>query len=270
MRLFLLIIVLGILQVAATRVSAQTEPGKPANAQPGKCYGRVYIPNEYDYVEVTEIDRPSYVKKINIPARYETRFDTIVIREAAKKLEVMPAVYETVIETVVIAPPSTKWVKMSSDPTCLSKNPADCQVLALVEVPAQYNTFKRTVLKTPSFTREINISKEIKIVPRQVLVEAARVEDITIPPTYKTVMKRVVKKQGGYSDWVEVLCTKDITPKIVLQVQKALNEKGFTVGVVDGYLGPSTDEALIKFQEANRLPSGNLNLPTLKALGISL
>jgi peptidoglycan hydrolase-like protein with peptidoglycan-binding domain len=55
----------------------------------------------------------------------------------------------------------------------------------------------------------------------------------------------------------------------VRELQQSLNDKGFSVGAVDGEWGPHTADALKKFQESNKMPSsGQLNANTITALGL--
>ena len=56
----------------------------------------------------------------------------------------------------------------------------------------------------------------------------------------------------------------------VARVQRALNDRGFNAGPVDGSMGPSTVDALRRFQAAAGLPvTGNADSQTMVALGIS-
>ena len=55
----------------------------------------------------------------------------------------------------------------------------------------------------------------------------------------------------------------------VAKAQKALTDRGFRTGGVDGRMGPQTQAALVNFQRAEKLqPTGKLDRPTLLALGI--
>lgn len=56
----------------------------------------------------------------------------------------------------------------------------------------------------------------------------------------------------------------------VAKAQKALNEKGFTCGKVDGYLGPVTRKAIMNFQKSCSIDpaDGRLDEKTCQALGI--
>jgi peptidoglycan hydrolase-like protein with peptidoglycan-binding domain len=51
-------------------------------------------------------------------------------------------------------------------------------------------------------------------------------------------------------------------------IQEALKDKGYDPGPIDNVLGAETKKALEKFQQAEGLPIGGLNLKTLTALGI--
>jgi peptidoglycan hydrolase-like protein with peptidoglycan-binding domain len=54
------------------------------------------------------------------------------------------------------------------------------------------------------------------------------------------------------------------------QIQQSLNDKGFSVGTVDGEWGPRTEDALKKFQGSKNMPSsGQLNANTVTALGLN-
>jgi hypothetical protein len=255
-----------LVSFVCVQVNAQDE--YPPNAKPGTCYLQVYTPNEYEYKEVTEIDRPAYTKSISIPAIYEYVYDTLVLRPAEKRLEVVAETYTTVIETVLVAPPTTRWETGKIDPNCLSTNPADCRVVCLVEVPAKYTTYTRKVLETPSYTREVNIPAEIKIATKRILKTPAGVMDYEVPATYKTVMKRQLVKKG-FIDWKEVICSDQINIELVKKVQEALTDKGYDAGPVDGAWGGKSLDAMNKVQGEKNLPITKvISLETLQALGV--
>lgn len=62
------------------------------------------------------------------------------------------------------------------------------------------------------------------------------------------------------------------TPKTTMgkisQIQEALRVRGYDPGPSDNVLGAKTREALTKFQKDNNLPVGNLNVETMRALGV--
>lgn len=55
--------------------------------------------------------------------------------------------------------------------------------------------------------------------------------------------------------------------KKIATIQVCLTQKGYYKGVIDNILGPTTRQALIKYQKDNNLPVGNINLETIKHLG---
>lgn len=241
----------------------------PPNAEPGKCYARCFIPDQYEFKEEQVVDKPLSYKTEVIPPVYGTVTDTVVIRKSYVKKVVIPAEYEVTTEDVLVTPATTKWQKGKADASCLSANPADCQVWCLVEVPAVYKKVTKKVLKTPASSREEVVPAEIKLVERKVVLEPAKTNKVEVPATYKTVMKKVLVKKGGYQDWREVLCADKLNEQRILAIQKALKSEGYDPGPLDNVFGTKTKEALIKFQQDKGLPVGNLNMETLKALGVN-
>jgi hypothetical protein len=66
---------------------------------------------------------------------------------------------------------------------------------------------------------------------------------------------------SSYADWVEILCESKVTVERIRAIQMALKQKGYNPGPIDNVLDRQT--------KTDNLPQGNLNLETLKALGIS-
>jgi peptidoglycan hydrolase-like protein with peptidoglycan-binding domain len=54
----------------------------------------------------------------------------------------------------------------------------------------------------------------------------------------------------------------------VYRIQKALQQRGYNPGEIDGRLGPSTVKALTAFQESKGLKTGTLDRDTLRALNL--
>ncbi len=56
----------------------------------------------------------------------------------------------------------------------------------------------------------------------------------------------------------------------IQRVQRALNDRGYNAGPIDGQFGASTQDAVRRFQQASGLPAtGELGPSTLSALGVS-
>ena len=250
-------------------VASNVSEEVPPNAVPGKCYARCLVEDKYNFVNETVVNTPKMVKQLKLPALYKTVYDTVVISPASSKSYSIPAEYEYIKEQVMVTPTTTKWIKGKADAGCLSANPADCQVMCLVEVPATYKTVEKKVLKNQAYTSEETMPMQYKIVSREVMVESEKVIQIETPATYKTVQKRVVVEKGGYQVWREILCGNDLTTEKIIQIQRALQAKGYNPGPIDDVFGPLTKAALVQYQKDKGLPVGNLNMETLQSLGVN-
>ena len=179
----------------------------------------------------------------------------IVVKPGYTKLQVIPATYETVTERVLVREAYTVWkpgkglagtpgytggaggyVQPNLPPPVVDGRPyygptkvsPTGELLCLVEVPAEYKTITKTVLRTPARTVEVAVPPEYKgytktvvdvaahvekrEVPAvydkiriQVLVRPERVDSVTIPATYKVVEKKRLVG-GGKLEWREVIC----------------------------------------------------------------
>jgi len=82
---------------------------------------------------------------------------------------------------------------------------------------------------------------------------------VEIPATYKTISKQVLKTPASTR-------SRDI-PAEYRTVQKRVVDRQ-DPGAVDGRVGPGTLSAVSAYQRANNLPVGNLDMQTIKALGV--
>ncbi len=227
-----------------------------------------------------------------IPATYTSVTERVMIQPEQKRVRTIPAKYRTETRSVLVSEARGQWVKKKKDPNCFSDNPEDCYIACYEEVPAKYRTEKYQVLDQAARTTEETIPAKYQTVTKRVINEPARVvevpvdavykkigtknlvspeavTEVVIPAVYKTVNERRLVKKGGYSVWTEILCAAKTSNSTVVSVQKALKEKGYNVGAIDGVMGVQTQTALKQFQTDNGLPIGNFNIETLKALGVS-
>jgi Putative peptidoglycan binding domain len=269
MKLIYSLLLLVAFSLSANQLFAQYEPmDVPTNAEPGKCYARCYVPDEYDMRSEQVIDIPARQKIVVIPAEYSNIVETLLVRQSASRMELIPATYSMVAETIMISNASTKWVKGRADAACLSDNPDNCSVLCLVQVPAQYRVQMRRVMSTPASSREIAIAAEYQYVPRRILSKPSENQVIEIPAIYKTVTEKVLVKKGGFGEWREILCASQLSEERIIAIQRALLNKGYNPGPIDNVFGSQTKQALLRYQQDNHLPQGNLNMETLQSLGV--
>lgn len=264
MNKFLLILSLvGFISLQAQNVGEDLPP----NAEIGKCYAKSSTPDVYETKIEQVLVTPQSTTKVKVPATYKTVYDTIVAQPKAFKAVKSADVYETVVEDVMVTPPSFKWVKAKTDAACLSPNPKDCEVLALVEIPAVYKKTERKVLKSAGEIENIELPTEYKVVPKKVVDQPERIEEKVSPAAYKAIKNSVLVSKGE-KVWREVACKETLTKAKVSEIQKALASKGYTVGPIDGILGNQTRAALLKFQKDKNLAEGNLSIETLELLGV--
>jgi hypothetical protein len=250
------------------------------------------VPAVFETVEEQILVKEGYKVLEIVPATFTTVEEQLLVKEAGAKLDYVPPVYETITEQVLVSPATTKWVQGKADRNCLNEDPEKCKVWCLTEVPAQYKTVTKQVLKTPASTRETPIPAEYRTITKAVVQSPASTREKEVPAEYKNITKQVLRspattreveipaeystlssqklvKTGGFTDWVEVLCEAKVTASKIMEVQQALKNKGYDPGPLDNVMGARTKAALIQFQKDNGLPVGNLNVETLRALGIS-
>lgn len=144
-----------------------------------------------------------------------------------------------VYETIITEPETEKWVKKEAK-NCLSKNKNDCLVWCLTKTPEMSEDFY--------IVQDTNLIKDFKI---------------------EIVSYSELVKEGGYTEWKEVVCQADVTPSFYRGLQEVLIEQGFLVDIpADGKINQETKEALVKYQKKNYLPVGSLDVETLRHMGL--
>ncbi len=74
---------------------------------------------------------------------------------------------------------------------------------------------------------------------------------------------------GGYAKSIHIEEASETRVNLNKAVQKALLDKGYDVGGIDGLIGPKTTAALKIYQkDHNLVADGRLDLDTLKSLGL--
>ena len=249
------------------------------------------IPAVYETVEKQVMLSDGGVNYRTIPATYKTVTDKELIEPEQTIVNIIPAKYETKTRKILVQEESGEWVKKKKDPNCFSENPEDCLIACYEKIPAVYKTETYDVMVSPEETVEriipakyktitkqvVDIPEKVKEIPydpiyktvkEQVIVEPASVKEEPIPAVYKQIMEKRLAKKGGYTVWTEILCANKTSSSTIRKLQRALRAEGYSIGVADGVLGTRTQASLKQFQVDNNLPIGNLNIETLRALGI--
>jgi hypothetical protein len=285
----------------------------PQDARPGECYARVLIPPtyktvtekvvveeaseqveilpaEYAWVDEQILVKPETERLEVVPAEYEEREEQVMIRPATLTLEHVPAEYEWTVEEIMVRPPQKVWKKGRG--LIERVDNATGEIMCLVEVPAEFKTIRKRVLKSPATTREVEAPPEYMTITREVLVrpetthrvkepaehkvvqvkkiiQPPRKRIIPVEPTYEMVTKTVVDEPGGIA-WRRVLCETNIAPDLMSRIQQALARQGFDPGPVDGIMGPQTMAAIQAYQGVNDLAVGGLTLEMMESLGVAV
>jgi len=202
----------------------------PPAAHPGQCFARVRlaptyetyservmvrpgrreqrtIPAVYDWAERQVVVVPARVEHRVIPAIYRSVTETVVVSQATTRVEHTEAVYETVTEQVVSRPARSEWRRTFVGPDGIIPEGAEVQptgeMICLIQIPAEYSTVERRVLREPGHDVEIAVPAVTREVTRQVIERAERVEDIQIPAVYRTERyRRVVTEER--TEWTDI------------------------------------------------------------------
>ena len=163
--------------------------------------------------------------------------------------------------------------------------------MCLVEVPPEYATVQKTVLRSPATVSRVEIPAEVTTVSKEVMVEPPTTRTIEVPAEYETVkvqrqieparetrtktepefmeVTQSVKAADSYLEWRPILCETNTTPDVISRVQVALGDAGYDAGPSDGSLGGQTLEAIEAYQRDQGIASGQLTMETLERLGVS-
>lgn len=255
----------------------------------------VPIPAVYETVTETIEVKPAATKLVEVPATFETVTERILTAPESGKWE-SKNIYGSGSSS---STGGNSQYRGQVSTACLQGkgDPGDCNILCWVKIPAQYKTVTKKVEKTPATTNTIEIPAEYQTITRQVVKSPATTQTVEIPAEYRTITKRLlvspaqtqeevipaeystvtktqlVKKDGfttsgAGNNWEEVVCDTKIDGNLIRNVQQALKNAGYYNGAIDGIQGGGTNSALKKYQQDNGLPVGNMNIKTLKALGV--
>lgn len=248
------------------------------------------VPAKYEWVEERIMIKEAS-DRINVsPATFRWVEEKVMVEPATTRLVPMPAEYETVSERVLDRPEQTVWKKGRGPIERIDNTTGE--ILCLVVEPATYKTINRTVVKKPASTRQVEVPPVFKTIRKQVLASPAQVSKIATPPDFsnirvrkmiepskesrislpaefQTVSKRV-RVSNERMSWQPILCETNVTQDVIASLQRALDEKGFDPGDIDGVLGSATMNAVEAYQRSNSLARGGVTMETLKELRIKL
>jgi len=242
-------------------------PAQKINGATGEIMCLVKVPAKYKTIRKKVVKTPATTKVIEIPAVTKTiRVKKLVSPERTEEITI-PEVKTTIQKKVLDTKPTFSWFKVGErvDRGLSYTGHQIC----LVETPAKKKKITKTVLETPATVKEITIPATYKTVKVKKLVQEAQEIKTPIEPVYKTITKKE-KVSDAHQSWERILCQTNMNKNVILNIQKALKEKGYNPGKIDGVLGRDTRLALDKFQRDNSLATGGITYETLNALNVEL
>lgn len=209
----------------------------PDNPDPGKCYAKCIVPDEFEVKKEQIIAVPAHKTLAVVPAEYKLVKDEVVIKPASKKYTFIPATFKTVVDTFWIEEPynkqyptdpvfkddfetvevkskTGKWVA-GENPDCPSIDPNDCRIFYYKEDPPVFRQIpvKKLVAAANSTTKQKG--GKYKLVKREVMVTPARTQETDIPAVRDIVERRVLVKDEATRE-VQVPATYTTVEKRVM------------------------------------------------------
>jgi hypothetical protein len=193
----------------------------PPDAEPGKCYARVLVPEKYEiktekilakeqgqklkvipakYNWVTKkvLVKEASEKIVSVPPTYTTVTEKVLVKPASERVSAVPATYKTVMEKVLVKEAHVTWKKGKGAIQKIDNGTGE--IMCLVNVPAVYRTIKKKILVTPATTKVEPIPAVYKTVTRKVVATPATTKTIPIPAVYKTIrVKELVQPETTQS-----------------------------------------------------------------------
>jgi hypothetical protein len=252
----------------------------------------IEVPAKYKLVTKKVLVSEASSRLITTKPVFRNVKEKILVAPESTKLINIPAKYTIKTVKILVAPEYTEWVKDRGilDNVLKSKTNFTGETLHLVKVPAKYRVQQQKILLKPAYTitkkipakykvitkkvvdrpattKKVEIPAKYKVVHSRELVSPATAKSIEIPAKYKVVTKKIKAKNSSLS-WEPVVCKSDLTPQRVMIVQRALKQRGFNPGDIDGIIGLNTQNALTNFQNSNNLLTGALTIESVRALGV--
>jgi hypothetical protein len=220
-------------------------------------YVEIYVPDDFDHmvemvamycysdlpetpVEVLDLEATFFDRDLLASLRFDCEDEAYVYNEYGMKIKSFKEYLgldtsRVGVESVKwpITESRAKWIKQKADKNCLSRDPNDCFVYCLVELPREFKTM--TIVTDTSVTSRFTTTE----------IEAE------------------VSVKKGHKKVVPVLCPDDLDEEVTSAIEAALESRGYSI---NASIGETMKAALVQFQKDNRLPVGKLDYETLSRL----
>ena len=226
----------------------------------------VEVPPVYKTITKQVVAKPATTRRVKTPPVYKTVQIQELVQPATTKTIPVPAKYKTVTKIKKVADGHYTWSDASRK-NAKTRATNQCNRICLVEEPAKYAKVPKQVVAKPASTRKVKTPPKYTTIRIKKLIQPATTRTIPIPATYKTITKKK-KIADGYAKWIPVVCKTSINPTMIREVQKALKERGFYNGPIDGVWGTESKNAVKAYQKAKGLPVSGLSINVMQSLGV--
>jgi len=255
-----------LVEPATTVWKKGVRPVERVDNSTGEIVCLVNIPAKYKTVTHRVVDTPATTKRIEIPAQYKTIKVRKLVAAAQEKRIPIPAKYSTITHTVLDSDASFHWHEIHDK--SMSKESRTRNQICLREIPGKMGTYTKQVVANAPSVKTIELpAKYTTLKIRKLVVEPSQ-KSISSPAQYQTVTKRV-KVSEEHMEWVPILCEVNFNLDLISELQRKLQDAGYNPGSIDGVYGGATKAAVRAFQRKKGMPTGQLTIETLRALGVA-
>ena len=178
------------------------------------------VPAVYETVKERVMVKPATTRLESVPAVFEEVEERVMVKPASTRAIEVPAVYEDVTEQKLVREAYTTWKPGTA--TSIQRINEKGEIFCLVEVPAEYQTVTKRVLKTPATTRYEEIPAEYSTAKRTVLKTPETTRSIEVPAEYA---EREVTKLVKPATTVKKVVPVDYEREVMTQVSPATEKR---------------------------------------------
>ncbi len=195
------------------------QPGDIPNQEPGKCYAKCMIPDEYENQTETIVVKEATSRVEVVPAVYGTETEQVLVKAASTRIEKKPAIYTTQTERYRVGCPKGYMDGLAEGGTGTD------ECYRMVAIPATYKTVTETVIAKEASSRIVTKPAVYKNVTETVTVKEATTRLETVPAVYETrtvdnvlleaASSRIEKKPVPYTTATETIVVRPASTKWV-------------------------------------------------------
>ena len=271
------------------RVSAKFETTEERVLVKPEAIRYEVTPAEFKESEKEIVIKPESITYEIVPAQFETKEVEVLLAPDFTKMTATEPLFQSE-EKQVETRAARLALKLDANPLGAGGG-LNTEVLSLAQDAAEIKAYTRNLLTKPAQVQQEKIPRTVEKIATQVLVKPAEVKEIKVPAEVKKVTvrelvrpatKKEIKIPAEYTTvsrqrlitpekivWRRIVCTAQMTPELITNIQTKLKEKGVDPGELNGQLSDATKAALVNYQAQHSLAQGGLTYEFLNHLGIT-